>query len=38
MNINVYYNENGRTFEDIMKEFLLLNYSLESFDLLLKYV
>lgn len=37
MNINVYYNDNGRTFEDIMKEFILLNYNLENLDFIEKY-
>lgn len=37
MNINVYYDENGRSFEEIMKEFLLLNYNLEPFDFIEKY-
>ena len=37
MNINVYYNENGRTFEDILKEFILLNYNLENLDFIDKY-
>ena len=37
MNINVYYNENGRSFEEIMKEFLLLNYNLETLDFIEKY-
>ena len=37
MNIQVFYNENGRTFEDIIKEFLLMNYDLEYLDILSKY-
>ena len=37
MKISVYYNENGRSFEDIMKEFLLLNYNLETLDFIEKY-
>lgn len=37
MIINSYYNDNGRTFEDIMKEYLLLNYNLENLDFIEKY-
>lgn len=37
MKIFTYYNENGRTFEDIIKEFLLLDFNLENLDFIEKY-
>lgn len=37
MNIIVHYNENGRSFEEIMKEFLLLKYNLGTLDFIEKY-
>lgn len=37
MNIQVFYNENGKTFEEIISDFLLQSYDLDNCDLLLKY-
>lgn len=38
MNIRVFYNENGRTFEDVINEFLLINHDLKQLNILSKYV
>ena len=37
MNIQIFYNENGRTFEDILKDYILLYYNLENLDFIEKY-
>ena len=37
MNVKTYYDENGRSFEDIIKEFLVLYYNQETLDFIEKY-
>ena len=37
MKISTFYNENGRTFEDILKDYILLYYNLENLDFIEKY-
>lgn len=37
MKIFTYYDENGRTFEDILKDYILLYYNLENLDFIEKY-
>lgn len=37
MNINVFYNENGKTFQEVMEEFLIQFYDTKSLDFIEKY-